>query len=259
MKFNFEYRTPDNAKHSGTISAPDREAAYAALKKQGIKPSRFAEAPGFINKLFGKGKRWIAITVLGALCGALALAALTFRRENTALHFSLFTFHSTLDAAMRRQVIGDAAVIEKGVRTGWADVFELEGDRFLASFAIPGVPPAVRSTTEAEVLKALDAQHDASSAETEGLEARQIRAIVAGMKDELREFMKEGGSVTSYGRRLVERQEQELGYYNRVKTELETAVKSGADESTLEALWEDRNAALRAMGVKLVPMPTVEK
>ena len=45
---------------------------------------------------------------------------------------------SFLTAQTRRQVIGDVAVIEKGIRTGWADAFEREGDRFFASFAIPG-------------------------------------------------------------------------------------------------------------------------
>ena len=42
----------------------------------------------------------------------------------------------------RRYPIGDAAIIEKGILTGWSDVFEHEGDRFLASFAVPGVKAA---------------------------------------------------------------------------------------------------------------------
>ena len=66
MKFNYEYRTSDNVRHTGVIAASDREAAFAALKAQGIRPGCLAEAPGFFNKLFGKGKRWLAIGVLGA-------------------------------------------------------------------------------------------------------------------------------------------------------------------------------------------------
>ena len=42
----------------------------------------------------------------------------------------------------RRQVIGDAAVVDKGIATGWADVFAEEGERFFASFAIPGLAEA---------------------------------------------------------------------------------------------------------------------
>ena len=270
MKFLYEYRTPDNAKHNGVISASDREAAYAALKKQGIKPSRFSEAPGLFNKIFGKGKRWIAIGVLGVLCLVLGAVAMLFHKENAALNSSLFTFHSTLDAATRRQPIGDPAVIDEGIRTGWATVFELEGERFLASFAIPGTQPAVRSTTEEELRKALD--HDCrkdekasdknsslftfrSSLESDGLEARQIRAMVAGMKNELREFLAAGGSVSSYGRRLVQRQEEELAYYHRAKNEVEIALRNGTRREDVEQLLRRNNAALRKLGIRPVMMP----
>ena len=44
MKFLYEYRTSDNVHHDGTINAPDREAAYAALKAQGIRPRCVAVA-----------------------------------------------------------------------------------------------------------------------------------------------------------------------------------------------------------------------
>ena len=64
-------------------------------------------------------------------------------------------FALPLDDMTRRQVIGDTAVIEKGVRVGWADVFETEGERFLASFAIPGVKAGQRSTTEQALQEAL--------------------------------------------------------------------------------------------------------
>ena len=64
MKFVYEYRTSDNALHSGRIAALDRDAAFAALKARGIRPARLVEAPGLVNKVFGKGKRWIAIVAL---------------------------------------------------------------------------------------------------------------------------------------------------------------------------------------------------
>lgn len=79
MKFNYEYRTSDNKLHGGVVCAASREDAFTALKARGINPARVVEAPGFFNKLFGKGKRWIAIGVL-AFALALALAALVLRR-----------------------------------------------------------------------------------------------------------------------------------------------------------------------------------
>ena len=244
MKFLYEYRTRDNVGHSGMIDAPDKDAAFAMLKAQGIRASRMTIAPGFFNNLFGRGKRWTAIAVLGVLCVVLTVLVLG---RTSAPTESLAPFDDTT----RRQVIGDAAVIEKGIRTGWADVFALEGDRFLASFAIPGVPAGQRSTTEDEIKKALD--H--STANAEGIEARQIVAMVEGMKRELRAFLEKGGTISAYGRKLVQRQEQEIGYYTRAKREIDAAAASGMSQVELERLWERRNSALRAMGVKLVAMP----
>ena len=64
MKFNYEYRTSDNRLHEGVIRSANREEAFAVLKARGIRPGRVVEAPGFFNKLFGKGKRWLAIVFL---------------------------------------------------------------------------------------------------------------------------------------------------------------------------------------------------
>ena len=256
MKFLYEFRTSDNVRHSGVIAAPDREAAFAALKEKGIRPGSVIEAPGLFNKIFGKGKRWMAIGVLCGLC--LVLCAVIFTQDTGHPAQGTF-FDATLDSPVRRQVIGDVAIIEKGISTGWADVFELEGERFLAGFAVPGTSVAVRSTTEAEIHKALS--HDPSlltphsSLGSDGLEARQIRAMVEGMKDELRKFLANGGTVVQYGQRLVERQERELGYHNLAKRELEEAAKAGKPKAELDALWESRNAQLRKMGIKLIPMP----
>ena len=243
MKFLYEYRTSDNVHHDGTINAPNREAAYAALKAQGIRPGCVKEAPGFFNKLFGKGKRWIAISVLAILC--LALCAVAFRTSPSAL--------ATLDSGTRRQVIGDTAIIEKGIRTGWSEVFPEEGERFLASFAIPGVPAGQRNTSEEEIKASLSRRIEATG--EDGIEAQQIKAMVEGMKQELREYLAAGGRIVDYGTRLVRRQEEELSYYNRAKTEIDNAKKSGMSQQRLVELWEKRNASLRRMGVKLVALP----
>ena len=87
-------------------------------------------------------------------------------------------------------------------------------------------------------------------------EARQIRAMVEGMKDEARRFVKAGGSIAQYGRLLVvQRQEEEISYYNCAKAEIEAAQKAKMPAAQLNDLWEKRNESLRQMGVKLVPMP----
>ena len=250
MKFIYQYRTPDNKQHKAHIKAASKEAAYAILKAQGIKPGRVEEAPGFFNKLFGKGKRWIAIGVLAVVAIAATVAALSYKSEVESAPVGIA---NALLAETRHQVIGDTAVIEKGIRTGWSEVFEHEGERFLASFAIPGVPAGQRNTSEDEIKAALARRIEAT--ETDGIEIRQIKAMVEGMKQELRRFLAKKGTIVEYGQRLVQRQEQELGYYNRFKQEIETAKDSGMPDAQLTELWEKRNASLRRMGVKLVPLP----
>ena len=250
MKFLYTYRTPDNKQHRGTLNAPTREAAYAALKARGIKPGHVDEAPGFFNKLFGKGKRWIAIAVLAMIAVTAIVVALSYKKEVESAPVGIA---NALLAATRHQVIGDTALIEKGIATGWADVFPEEGERFLASFAIPGVPAGQRNTKVEEIEAALKRRVEAT--ETDSIEVRQIKAMVEGMKQELREYLADDGTIVEYGKALVQRQEEELGYYNRAKTEIVNAKKSGMGQAQLVELWEKRNAALRRMGVKLVPLP----
>ena len=250
MKFLYTYRTPDNKQHRASIRAASKEAAYATLKAQGVKPGRVEEAPGFFNKLFGKGKRWIAIVILGALCLVLCVVAMRFRKvvESAPVEIANAILGTT-----RHQVIGDTAIIEQGIRDGWADVFPEEGERFLASFAIPGVPAGQRNTKVEEIEAALSRRIEAT--DEDGIEARQIKAMVEGMKNELREFLADKGTIVEYGTELVRRQEQEISYYNRAKAEIEDAHKSGMDSTRLTDLWNKRNASLRRMGIKLVSLP----
>ena len=246
MKFLYEYRTKANELKEGVICAASRDAAFQALKAQGVRPARMVEAPGFFNKLFGKGKRWIAIALLGGVAIALAIIL-----RDTAADVAVVS--QQIENTTRRQIIGDAAVIDAGVRNGWSDVFEGEGERFLASFAVPGVPAGVRNTTEEELKNALERQIPAEA--SDGLEARQIKAMVEGMKEELREYIRDGGTIAEYGRELVKRQEQEIAYYQRAKNEIDKAIAARMSERSIEEILRKRNEKLRKIGVKLVVLP----
>ena len=256
MKFTYAYKTSDGVRHEAAMDAESREAVFAALRQQGIKAIKVVAADGSKanGEIRGIRKRVLAAAVIAtALLAGIAVYFLNSRiprRDN-------FGQTEFVTSQTRRQVIGDTAIIEKGIRTGWADVFELEGERFLASFAIPGVPAGQRSTSEEKLREALHSTPTPSTytSGSDGLEARQIRAMVEGMKDEARRFVKAGGSIAQYGRLLVRRQEEEIAYYNRAKAEIEAAQKSKMPAAQLNDLWEKRNEALRQMGVKLVPMP----
>ena len=210
-------------RHTGVYAAHSKTAVYDELRAKGIKAFGVEPAPGLLNRLGGVIGWRVAIIVL--LAASLAAASV-------------------------------AAVIEAGIKNGWRDVFAEEGERFLASFAVPGVPAGVRTTNADELEKALGRVVQIS--DDDSMEANQIKSMVEGMKDELRGYLAGGGSIAQYGERLVERQEQELSYFRRIKEEIENAAKSGISEDELEAKWKAGNAELRNMGIRLVPMPETE-
>ena len=85
------------------------------------------------------------------------------------------------------------------------------------------------------------------------MEARQIKAMVEGMKAEARAYIAAGGTITEYGKRLTERQDAEIAIYDRTKAELEKARDTLSREAYL-AIWEEKNDQLRNLGIKLVPL-----
>ena len=249
MRYTYAYKTSDGTRHEEAIEAESREAVFAALRANGIKAIKVVAADGSKanGEIRGIRKRVLAVSVIGAalLAGVLVYSLIPAPQSPVQSDF--------ITSQTRRQVIGDVAVIEKGIKEGWVSIFPEEGERFLASFAIPGVPAGQRNTTEAEIIAALSRKVEVSP--DDGIEARQIKSMVEGMKEEARRFVKAGGSIKQYGVLLVQRQEEEIAYYNRAKTEIENAQKSKMPAAQLNDLWEKRNESLRQMGVKLVPMP----
>ncbi len=243
MKYHYVYRTGDGIRHTDVIEAPSRDAAFAALRANGIRPIKVQAEDGSRENGAPRPIRGrLLIFILLALVVTATIIPL-LRTPSTEPEF--------LVSQTRRQVIGDAAVIERGILTGWEDVFESDGDRFLASFAIPGARAGVRNVTEGELLRVLNEKPLAKDAE--GIEARQIRAIVEGLKDEARAYLRAGGTIASYASRLTERQDAESAVYSRVRGELERARKSLSEEAYLSA-WEEKNAALRRLGIRTIPL-----
>lgn len=252
MKFQYAYRDSKNERHDGFVVASSKDDAFKKLRAQGVKPFFVAPAPGIVNRLQGIGKRGVAIVVLVLLCLALGVIAIQTTRRNRPLA-AQEEFDNAISASMRRQPIGDVAVIEKGIRTGWADAFPREGERFLASFAVPGVPAGQRNTSEAEITAALSRRVE--PADSDSIEVRQIKAMVDGMKDELRKFIADGGSIREYGHRLVIRQEEEIGYYQKAQRLIEQQIEAGKSSAEISAVLDKCNSNLRSMGIKPVTMP----
>ena len=247
MLYTYAYKKSDGSRHEASIEAESREAAFAALRREGIRPIKVVAADG--SKANGEvavgGVSWRNVVLLVLLVLSVALYAFFAIRDKTP-ELPRFVAEQT-----RRQVIGDTAVVDKGIATGWAGVFADEGERFFASFAIPGVRAGKRNTTVEELNAALNREVAASGGD--GMEARQIKAMVEGMKAEARAYIAAGGSIVQYGRRLTERQDAEIAIYERTRAELEKARETMSQDRFL-SLWEEKNDQLRNLGIRLIPL-----
>ena len=79
--------------------------------------------------------------------------------------------------------------------------------------------------------------------------------MVEGLKEEVRQCFADGWTFNEIRRALMRRQEQEIGYYQMAKNEIERARQDGKPEIEVVSLWEKRNENLRKMGIKLVSLP----
>ena len=246
MKYTYAYKDSDGKRHEASIEASSREAVFEALRRDGIRPIKVVAADGSKanGEVRGVSRRVVGLAAALAAIGAVVATSLYNRaRTPPAPEFEA--------EQTRRQVIGDSAVIDKGIATGWSDVFPEEGERFFASFAIPGVKAGQRNTTVEELNAALERRIDAD--DEDGMEARQIKSMVEGMKAEARAYIAAGGNIVEYGKRLTERQDAEIAIYERTKAEIDEARKTLSQDDFF-ARWEERNDRLRNLGIRLVPL-----
>lgn len=256
MKFVYEYRTSDNVRHDGEIAAPDREAAFRALRERGIRPGRLEAAPGIFNQIFGRGKRWLAIAVLTVAVAVAGIAIVHSRAElKEATEASQYMDSEGFARPIaRRQVWGDDAVISAAARQNWRVLFQNPADRLLALFAEPGMRlsmlPRLPETLGDDMARALKERFRISPDELD--EYRQMKCIVEGMKEELRAYLAAGGTLEGYIKRLQQRQREEADYLEKARAELDREIEAGADAI---AAWQEMNRKIREQGLPALPMP----
>ncbi|MBQ3809168.1 MAG: hypothetical protein II840_14570 [Kiritimatiellae bacterium] len=248
MKYTYAYKDSEGKRHEESMDAASRDAVFAALRARGIRPIKVVAADGSKanGEVRGIRRRVAVVIVLIAAVVVGAVAYFVGVRSGDSGEAPLFEPTQT-----RRQVIGDTAVVDKGILTGWSEVFPEEGERFFASFAIPGVKAGQRNTTVEELNAALGRKVAISP--DDGMEARQIKSMVEGMKSEARAYIAAGGTIVEYGKRLTERQDAEIAIYERAKADFEAAKKTKSDDDLI-AYWESLNDQLRNLGIKLLPL-----
>jgi hypothetical protein len=221
MKYTYEYKTSDEVRHEALMNAASREEVFTALRAKGIKAIKEIAADG--SKANGE-VRDVRKCVVSILLALIALGVdICAYLGGAHLGVSPVSGTTLQTDQSRRQIIGDTAIIEKRIMSGRSDVFDLEGERFLASIPISGVKAGQRNTSEKEFTTALQSQREFNSDNSP--EVRQIKAMAEGIKKEARRYLAAGGSAVKYGKRLTEYQDIEIVIYNRIKADLEKTRK----------------------------------
>lgn len=257
MKFLYRYRTKDNEVRDGVISAPNRDSAYARLKQDGIRPERLVDAPGVLNQIVGKGKRWVAIGVLVVIAAALGLQVLSTKQQVLSAKQEVAEVRSEAQTARRAQIYGDPAELQRYEAKGWSNVFPDHVDQFLSMYAIPARRVSyanVPSVGEFEV--AVDRVVGVSSDDSP--EVSRMKRMVNGLKAEARRYLDAGGTVALYIERLEERQKAEAIIYADVAKSMAILRREGEDKNLREEVvkkWNAKNEYLIDMGMRGIPLP----
>lgn len=234
MKYQYFYQTKENENRSGWIKARSRENAYALLRKQGVRPYRLVgDDP--VN-----WRPWAVAAVIAALAAALVCAVGAALRAG-----------DDRAPSARAQLYGDASIIAAGVYTDWVDVLKSPLDRFLAAYAQPG-SNALAPLMTADEIAAFPAELSGRVAYVEGepKEIRQLKNIIAGLREEMRAHLASGESVGQYMDFLEERQQKEREFRDHAAESLQRVP-----ESHLYQTWLGLNARLHERGMAPLPAP----
>lgn len=256
MKYTFAYKTSDGVRHEDSLDAESRDEVFQLLRGRGIRPIKVVAADG--SKANGeiRGLRKRAVFAFVALAALVAGVVSYFGGERTGAA----TAANSATSAPRHQIYGDPATVEGLERGDFAAHLPRVGDQMLAVFAQPGKLMCARGANprriddkshaafEAYAKSDLAVENDIAINATDSREITELKQIVNGMREEMREYLANGnGTPRSFWRRLNERTAQEIQIYERTRRELE--------KETSEEVWEQKNDALRRLGLRTIPNP----
>ena len=251
MRYTYAYKTSDGVRHEAAMEAESRDAVFAALRAKGIRPIKVVAADGSKANGEMRGLRK-HILALSALCLVLSVVAVI-----GVVAFELSTKHqapSTHAAAPRHQIYGDPALVEQFERGDFGTALTNRADRMLAWFAQPGKLMCPKGTDPRRCAADFASAYCDKTGQTtfvnlkeaDPREVRELIQIVNGMHGELRAYLANGnGTPRSYWRRLIERTQEEMRIYERTRRELENEKNA--------AVWEQKNEALRRLGLRTIP------
>ena len=236
------------------MNAESREAVFQALRQQGIKAIKVVAADGSKanGEVRGVRKRAVAAIVALVALGVGVAAYVGGPRSGAPVAAD------PAKMSPRHQIYGDPAIMDGLERGDFGTALSRNGDRLLACHAQPGkfmcprgfTPRRLGTDDEAAFAhyakEELAVERDIEINAADSREIRELKQIVNGIRQELRDYLANGnGTPRSFWRRLNERTVQEMLIYERTRRELEHEKNP--------AVWEAKNDALRRLGLRTIP------
>lgn len=271
MKYEYAYKTPDGVRHVEEMDAPSREFVFEALRNRGIRAIKVvakdgSKANGEV-RVIGVKKRVAFAVALAALIlgvGVTWFAAEEVQQPTEVVVTNTVPVSVTASTAGRQRVAaplprqtiqGDRKRIENAP----TNLFATAGEYYLSKFAEPGrdfggVVAANLSTNTVELMQMLNAPIHYS--EDEFTEYIDLKRITAGIKREMRTYIRGGHTSEEYLAELVKRQQIERDYRAKAETKLNQMLKDNPqDQKSAYEFWVKANVQLHAMGVYQLPLP----
>ena len=256
MKFGYSYKTSDGVRHEKTYIAANREEVFTALRERGIRPIKVWEIGGVMRWLRGS---FAAVGVIGIFLGLGAIGYAYYSHEQLVEDRKERAKEVVKQVEDRSQIYGDPGILQTCEARSWANVFEDEGERFLARFAQPGrVVHTAGNAWRGIVAAALKAKMEPVKVlATDGAEVAKMKRMVNGMKLELANYIQDGGTVEEYIDEVLERQNVEEKIVANFQAEFDRLEKSATKENRDETIekWNAKNVLLRQMGLRTVLLP----
>ncbi|MCR5820717.1 MAG: hypothetical protein K6F94_07240 [Bacteroidaceae bacterium] len=262
MKYEYAYKTPDGIRHVEEMEAPSREAVFGILREKGIKAIKVyakdgSKANGEVRVIGVRRRVTVALVLIAAIVAGVVGSWFSGGADKAEDSQLLSEPESTVEMIVatplpRQAIQGDRSRVENAP----TNLFNTALERYLSRFAEPGrkyedIGVCISSyTNDVEIMRVLESP--ISYAKDEFTEYIDLKRITAGIKREMRAYIRGGHTAQEYFSELEKRQMTEMSYREKAETRLRELM-GNADSAYV--FWLKANAQLQAMGIFPLPLP----
>lgn len=287
MKYEYAYKTPDGVRHVEEMDAPSRDIVFQTLRERGIRAIKVvakdgSKANGEVRVVGVKKRVTLALVISVAIISGIISCFLTRETitpsnpeaiapsdpetitpsnpepneivETDAVEPPKASPTQVATPLARQRIQGD----RKRIDNAPTNLFATAVETYLSKFAEPGraAPPSEMSasvTNDLQIMETLS--RPIRYSEDEFSEHIDLKRITAGIKREMRNYIRGGHTSEEYVRELIKRQQIEIDYRTKAEKKLAELLKASEDKQSAYDFWMKANVQLQNMGIYPLPLP----